>query len=282
MESLDIDKIKVPLYRTIMGDDDLTNLAEDIGERGILVRLLVNQEYELIDGLRRYAAAQKIGLKQVPVVVATSLEEAASALDVAHKPHPLSRPLTALRVWEIIQGTDPYMWQKRKEYGQATKGAKKVARGEKTPGYKPVTNPSRHLLANALGGRKPSYLQSIRFVFNTAAQPGPWQQRALFWRDKVVCEGVSAYSAYNHFREERKQAQYGVSWQVQRDVLTSLPSVLAPIHKSLEGLGLIRPEISLEMAELALQNIRKVNSDLYTVSRNLRTYIRTKETDNNE
>ena len=59
--------------RHAFDEDSLLALAESIRVRGVLqpvlVRSLVGGRYELIAGERRWRAAQKAGLKEVPVVV---------------------------------------------------------------------------------------------------------------------------------------------------------------------------------------------------------------------
>jgi ParB family transcriptional regulator, chromosome partitioning protein len=65
-------------------ESKLQELAESIKEKGILEPLIVrktNQGYELIVGERRWRAAQKAGLKEVPVVVKEA--EGREALEIS-------------------------------------------------------------------------------------------------------------------------------------------------------------------------------------------------------
>src|SRR3972149_10315220 len=65
-------------------ESKLQELAESIKEKGILEPLLVrkvDQGYELIVGERRWRAAQKAGLKEVPVLVKEV--EGADALEIS-------------------------------------------------------------------------------------------------------------------------------------------------------------------------------------------------------
>jgi ParB family chromosome partitioning protein len=59
--------------RKIFKEKDLEELAESIKENGIIQPLIVaemeNGKFELVAGERRYRAAKKIGMEQVPVVV---------------------------------------------------------------------------------------------------------------------------------------------------------------------------------------------------------------------
>lgn len=63
--------------------DDLEDLAESIRKQGVLVPLLVRRHddrtapapYEIVDGERRYRAAQQAGLTQVPAIVRTLADD---------------------------------------------------------------------------------------------------------------------------------------------------------------------------------------------------------------
>ena len=62
--------------RKIFDEDSLQDLTNSIKERGIIQPIIVrksaddNSKYEIIAGERRWLAAQKAGLHQVPVVIA--------------------------------------------------------------------------------------------------------------------------------------------------------------------------------------------------------------------
>jgi ParB-like nuclease family protein len=277
-----IDEIVVPNYRTIMGDDDLRDLNESVAEAGILIPILVDQNNVLIDGLRRYSCAKLQKLDKVPVTVATNYAEAVQAITEANKPNPLLRPLTPLRIWEFLQDTHDLMFAKRKEYGRAARNKPKVPKGQKTPGYEPVANPSRNALADALGLSSATYLQAVRSIFGRAATPGPYQKRAQYYRDLVMFDGYSAYGAYNRLRAEISSDMFGPSAQVQIDTLKGVGPVMEPILKSIKGLGLLKDEVPLDVAREALQRIRKLNTELFTASRMLRRYVTEKETNKNE
>ncbi len=71
---LDIKKLRPNPYqpRTYFDEDALDDLAASIKEHGIFQPLIVKEAvkgYEIVAGERRFRAAQKVGLKTVPVVV---------------------------------------------------------------------------------------------------------------------------------------------------------------------------------------------------------------------
>ena len=61
--------------RKIFNEENLQDLANSIKERGIIQPIIVrksadqNSKYEIIAGERRWVAAQKAGLHEVPVVI---------------------------------------------------------------------------------------------------------------------------------------------------------------------------------------------------------------------
>lgn len=77
---LDIDQLKPnPLQPRMKFDQDsIDELARSIKESGVLQPLLVvtaGNHYKIIVGERRWRAAQKIGLKKIPVIIRTIPEE---------------------------------------------------------------------------------------------------------------------------------------------------------------------------------------------------------------
>jgi ParB family chromosome partitioning protein len=70
--------------RTQMDDEAITELSESIRSQGVIqpliVRPLPNGKHEIIAGERRWRAAQKAGLKLVPVVIKNSDDKSAMAM----------------------------------------------------------------------------------------------------------------------------------------------------------------------------------------------------------
>ena len=86
LQSLPLDRIGVGKYqpRTRMDEDSLTELALSIKAQGvvqpILVRPVDGGRYEIIAGERRWRAAERAGLKEVPALVRSVPDQAALAL----------------------------------------------------------------------------------------------------------------------------------------------------------------------------------------------------------
>jgi ParB family transcriptional regulator, chromosome partitioning protein len=86
LHSLPLDRIGVGKYqpRTRMDEQSLAELAESIKAQGvmqpILVRPIDGGRFEIIAGERRWRAAQRAGLKEVPALVRNVPDQAALAL----------------------------------------------------------------------------------------------------------------------------------------------------------------------------------------------------------
>ena len=86
LQSLAVDRIGVGKYqpRTRMDEESLAELAESIKAQGVMQPILVRPvdggRYEIIAGERRWRAAQRAGLKEVPALVRSVPDQAALAL----------------------------------------------------------------------------------------------------------------------------------------------------------------------------------------------------------
>jgi ParB family chromosome partitioning protein len=86
LQMLAIDRVKPGKYqpRTRMDETSLEELAASIREQGIMQPILVRPveggRFEIIAGERRWRAAQRAGLREVPALVKTVPDQAALAL----------------------------------------------------------------------------------------------------------------------------------------------------------------------------------------------------------
>ena len=86
LKSLAIDRIRSGRYqpRTRMDDASLAELAESIKAQGVVQPILVRPidagRYEIVAGERRWRAAQRAGLKEIPALIRVVPDQAALAL----------------------------------------------------------------------------------------------------------------------------------------------------------------------------------------------------------
>lgn len=88
LQMLPIDRLRPGKYqpRTRMDETSLAELADSIREQGImqpvLVRAIDGGRYEIIAGERRWRAAQRAGLREVPALIKAVADQAALALSL--------------------------------------------------------------------------------------------------------------------------------------------------------------------------------------------------------
>ena len=86
LATLAVDKLQPGKYqpRTHMDQASLESLADSIRAQGIMqpivVRLVANDQYEIIAGERRWRASQIAGLKEVPVIIKEIADDVALAM----------------------------------------------------------------------------------------------------------------------------------------------------------------------------------------------------------
>ena len=77
-KEISIEEIKeVDEFRTFIPENNMYDkIKEDIAKNGIKVPLIVNQNYELINGYTRLKIAKELGIKKVPVAVYETTDRA--------------------------------------------------------------------------------------------------------------------------------------------------------------------------------------------------------------
>ena len=58
-----------------LSETEFNELCEDITQKGILVPVLIGEQYVVIDGKHRLLAALKVGIKQIPIQIHPSLTD---------------------------------------------------------------------------------------------------------------------------------------------------------------------------------------------------------------
>ena len=73
--NLDINKLKPYENNPRLNEDAVIYVADSIKEFGFKVPIIIDEHYEIIAGHTRYKASQKLGLKEVPCIIASDLTE---------------------------------------------------------------------------------------------------------------------------------------------------------------------------------------------------------------
>lgn len=100
---------KIVIDRALAPGDDLTELVNSIKESGQEVPILVTQDYELIDGLRRLEALRSLGETEVNTVPTYMYPLACEVLKQARQHGVAAAPLTPQRIWELYTSLQPLL-----------------------------------------------------------------------------------------------------------------------------------------------------------------------------
>ena len=73
--NIDINKLKPYKNNPRKNDEAVEYVANSIKEFGFKVPIIVDKDYEIIAGHTRLKAAQQLGLKEVPIIIADDLTE---------------------------------------------------------------------------------------------------------------------------------------------------------------------------------------------------------------
>lgn len=176
---------------------DLTN---HIARNGLQVPVLVDANYQLIDGLRRLRAAETLGVPEVTVTIADTYDVAIEALTEAHDPSGACQlPLTTERIWQISESIKPLM---RAHMRRATgPRASRVLQPR-------VKNYARGVLAKALRVSAESYVAAITFLYQRQGLEGEEGAFVRLAIKKMEAEEWTPYTAKgNHKRWLKERAQ---------------------------------------------------------------------------
>ncbi len=95
--------------RKAADDKDVDQLGDDMLARGVLVPLLVKPDMTIIDGWRRWLAAQRKGIKELPVIVTDRPEDEIPAIQMSTVFHKVDliaydKAMACIRILELHPG----------------------------------------------------------------------------------------------------------------------------------------------------------------------------------
>lgn len=209
-----IEEIKID--RELRDGDDLS----DLNAGQTWPPIVVNENYELIDGLRRLRRAERNGAKEITAHVFSTLEEASDALAEQH-----TTPVRDwTRVYELVHALRPYInarWQRLR--------ANNIRRiTSRTLEPVPSTGPSRPLITRALGGTSAAHWEIVERVYEGAVSPE--------FLEEVKAGRLTPSGAFNRAHRVPKQGDVSAP-QDQQAVVTSAAQFLAQAVRALDRLS---------------------------------------------
>lgn len=236
--------------RTLESDDDVSDLAQHIQDSGLQIPVLVNQNYELIDGLRRMEAVRSLGNTTIDVTPVTLYGPTVTWLKKAREHGVLARPLSPRRMWEIYRACKPLIAVSR---SQQMRG-RSHGRGVHVDG--------RERFLDAMGIESESYFQAVTQLYRTARED---DLRGEVAREAVELVERGQMSVYMSLDYIRRRSTIGTITKADQQVpmFENIMSTLAGIHYSLGQLGPLDPAIPKETLADITGELRKFRRRLF-------------------
>jgi ParB-like chromosome segregation protein Spo0J len=213
-------------------------LLESIKQDGLLIPILVDIDYTVIDGADRLAACVQLGHDRVNVTVAETSDQAIESLFLAHK----GRVAAPRRAAEIYSAMMPILIRRR-SLRAAAAGA-----GKSLPKQK--WNHSRTGVVRALNLSAEMVLQNAMELFRPGPDEEPPGRRAIREKAALAVDAgeLTTYQAMRLVRRWHLDQEFPPTTQEQRQLLSS---TCVAIHGSTRALASLPTHLSeLPEAEL--------------------------------
>ena len=246
---------KIVIDRALEPGDDLTELVNSIKESGQEVPILVTQDYELIDGLRRLEALRSLGETEINTVPTYMYARACEVIKEARQHGVAAAPLTPQRIWEMDTTLQPLL---------------NITRAHLSQGLAPRSRPraavgGRRLFSEALG-IPDGQIQALITVYHKRDDP-ELTERATEALNRLSRGETTFYGALDYVRKaERFRGDiFGVAQQ--REALESAITSLNATLRALKRLGRLSNKFPKEEAE---QRLSELSSTRYKLTKFIR------------
>lgn len=237
--------------RTLEPEDDISDLAEHIRDSGLQIPVLVNQNYELIDGLRRIEAVRSLGNTTIDVVPVTLFGPAVTWLERARVHGVHARPLSPRRIWEMYRAVVPLISLSR---SQQMRGSSH-GRGVHVDG--------RERFRKATGIESESYFQAVTQLYRMAREDDVRGDIAREAVELVERGQLSIYMSLDYVRRRVTAPGNIIKADQQLPMFDNIVSTLAGISYSLSQLGPIDQSIPREKLTDIATELRSFRRTLF-------------------
>lgn len=249
-----IDSITV--YRTLEPGDDITELAEHIRDSGLVVPLLVNQNYELIDGLRRLEALRSLGFTVAHVVPVTMFGPAATLITRAREHGVLARPLSPRRLWRLYTMCQPLIsMSKSHERRGRPKGKGAHVNG-------------RQNFIESLGMNSESYLQAVIQTYRMTLEDSTRGELARQAVALIESGRLTVYGAIEWIKRRYNEGNI-IEASEQVTLLQNTAHALNGIGFGFKRLAPLHKDVPPEQLESILKDFRSFRRVLHQLIHNL-------------
>jgi Predicted transcriptional regulators len=237
--------------RVLTVGDDLSDLAQSMKRDGLTVPLLVTQDYELIDGLRRLEAARALGWTEIEVVPTILFPRACELINQAREHGLHALPLTGQRIWEIYSDLKPLLSITR---SMNQRGRAKAAGIRESSGGRP-------LLSKSLGLKSEALLQAITHVHRMLSDP-TYGAKAAEALELIEAGHLSYYGAHDFIKKTHGLTGSITGLNEQRSGLEAAITSLNGTVRALNQLGPLHKKLPSEEASARLAEFHAARAKL--------------------
>jgi hypothetical protein len=230
--------------------DDISELAEHIHESGLQIPLLVNQNYELIDGLRRLEALRSLGFTEVHVTPVTMFLPAATWIQQAREHGVLAKPLTPRRIWQLYSACLPLISVSRSHEMRG----KKYGQGAHING--------RERFLKAAGLTSESNFQAVIQVYKMTTEQSVRGELARRAVEQLELGNFTVYQAVDYVKRNLDKGVI-TSATDQLNLLQNTVHMLSGISFGLKRLGLINGEVQRDQLAPIIKELRSFRRVLH-------------------
>jgi hypothetical protein len=243
--------------------DRLGELTKDIHENGLKMPILVDEEMNIIDGVRRFYAfyVNHSMTDPIQVVVCSRFEDTCSWLSKTVKHGVAAVPVTALRAWQLFNDTYPQQKERGTRLRKRRTGLKRSEiLGEETR--------SRTMLNEALGFKGESFLATATWIykmFDTYQEDPIKVEKLARIRRQLEIDEVTIYEAKGMVSKVLRGGDLNgdiVGLNEQRGALATLLSQLTGMTKGTARLGELDPGLTQIELQMYIKGFETARRDL--------------------
>lgn len=236
--------------RTLEPGDDVTELADHIRDSGLVIPILVNQNYELIDGLRRLEALRSLGFSVAHVIPVTMFGPAATWIKRAREHGILARPLSPRRIANLYSMCRPLIQVSRSH----------EMRGK--PKGKGAHVNGRERFLEASGVQSEAYLQAVIQTYRMAEEQTVRGELARQAIDLMERGTLSAYGALEWVKRRYNEGNVTEAAE-QLDLLENTVQMLSGITFGIKRLAPLHADVKKAQIDPIVKQLRAFRRTLY-------------------
>lgn len=262
-----VDEVK--LKDRVLGDDDISELADDIEANGLKFPILVNGDYELIDGLRRLEAVASTGATTIEAYVTNNAYEMFEILTPLQMGLDLEkRPRRFVRLYNDLRAAHKNTRAEMQRTGRWNK-SKRLATDPPKMDFRKSVKESLHI------PHYDQHLERLARVYRAAEMGAPTAMELIRQLDDGLIDTSSAVNGWLGPKRAPRELLVSTSDE-QLSVLAGGVRQLSVVVRGLRKLH-TPLEVPANELEAIAKTIRGVRTELFTLLRKVEQQVTKKK-----